>query len=159
MNNYKCLNYLLFALIAFSCNNTSVQSNKSNTNIVEQNETDTILTNKRIQDSNVIVDNHKQINDEIIYKASGSEPGWYMELTTTQVRFINNYGQDTMIFEHKKDIEKLPLLITKEDISIKIDKQKCTAVSGEEKLLLVEINYKGKTLRGCGDKIKRNENH
>ncbi len=92
-------------------------------------------------------------NDEVLFKASGSEPGWFAEFYNKKIRLVVDYGKDSVIIEHNNDG-----LTKKEDQKISLGKageiliqhKSCNAISGEVAERSVTVVYKSKQYQGCG---------
>ena len=97
-------------------------------------------------------------SDKVLFKASGTEPGWLAEISQLKIRILFNYGEDSLVLDNKGTIinEKEDYNYTiKDNISISALRKPCTdEASGEQKDRQVIISYKGKKYTGCGSFIK-----
>ena len=95
--------------------------------------------------------------DKILFKASGTEPGWFAEISQYKIRVVLDYGKDSLIAENQgpliNDKEDYNYSI-KENISISALNKPCTAASGDKADRLVTVLFKGKKYTGCGSFVK-----
>lgn len=95
--------------------------------------------------------------DKVLFKASGTEPGWFAEISQLKIRLVLDYGKDSLIIDNKG-----PLINDKENYNYSIDdnvsisaiNKPCTAASGDMADRQVTILYKGKKYMGCGSFVK-----
>jgi hypothetical protein len=95
--------------------------------------------------------------DKIIFTASGTEPGWFAEISALKIRVVLDYGKDSVILDNKGAVitENDDYNYTiKDNISISASKKPCTAVSGDKADRQVTVVYKGKKYSGCGSFVK-----
>ena len=100
----------------------------------------------------------------LLFKASGTEPGWFAEVFENKLRLVVDYGKDSLILNSKYenlDNEKGYILELNNDNnksiknSMQIINKPCIADgSGDKMDRTVVITYKGKTYKGCGSFIK-----
>ena len=101
---------------------------------------------------------------KLLFKASGTEPGWLAEFYNNKLRLVVDYGKDSLIMDSKfeglddkegyifgvqgdKDVAK--------NINISIVNKPCTAAgSGDKMDRTVVVFYKGKKYTGCGNFVK-----
>lgn len=101
----------------------------------------------------------------LLFKASGTEPGWFAEFYNNKLRLVVDYGKDSLIlldekFEGLDDNEDY--VFTKQgdkdsnkNIGINIFNKPCIdAGSGDKKDRTVVVFYKGRNYRGCGSFVK-----
>ncbi len=95
--------------------------------------------------------------DKILFKASGTEPGWFAEISELKIRLVVDYGKDSLIIDNKcaaiNEKEDYNYSI-KENISISAINKPCTAASGDKADRQVTILFKGKKYTGCGSFVK-----
>ena len=99
---------------------------------------------------------------KLLFKASGSEPGWLAEFYNTKLRLVVDYGKDSLIMDSKfenLDRQEGFLMEMKNDVntqkhSIQIINKPCTSTSGDKADRQVVVTYKGKKYTGCGNFVK-----
>ncbi len=95
--------------------------------------------------------------DKILFKASGTEPGWFAEISELKIRLVVDYGKDSLIIDNKgaaiNEKEDYNYSI-KENISISAINKPCTAASGDKADRQVNVLFKGKKYTGCGSFVK-----
>ncbi|MES2762245.1 MAG: hypothetical protein V4677_08560 [Bacteroidota bacterium] len=96
-------------------------------------------------------------NNKILFKASGTEPGWFAEISQTQIRLVLDYGKDSLITENQGALineENDYNYTINDNISISALKKPCNTASGDKADRQVTISYKGKKHTGCGSFVK-----
>ncbi len=101
---------------------------------------------------------------ELIFKASGTEPGWIAEYYTDKFKLIVDYGKDSLII---KNISKYFDLNggysfsyknseqgKETRLNVKIEEKECTDAAGNKKPRTVTVTYNDKVYKGCGESIK-----
>lgn len=95
--------------------------------------------------------------NKILFKASGTEPGWFAEISELKLRLVVDYGKDSLIIDNKGSVinenEDYNYVI-KDNISISAINKPCTAASGDKSDRLVTVLFKGKKYTGCGSFVK-----
>lgn len=96
----------------------------------------------------------------VSFWATGSEPGWTLEIGPDNVRFITNYGADTLLFptlEYQTDAEQrtstMVTTTTGHQLTIRLSGHEggCSDnMSGEQFETTVELSLDGTEYRGCG---------
>ncbi|GIV28368.1 MAG: hypothetical protein KatS3mg027_2182 [Bacteroidia bacterium] len=146
----KILN--IFSLILlFSCQNENSNTNVSATKDTISSKADTVRNNENTPSNQRIL---TQVPSNLIIIATGTEPGWILNIYSNKYEFIADYGKDTLSGERTFNIDEVPIYFTSSDLSFKIDKKNCIAISGETLDLSVEVKYKGEVLKGCGKILK-----
>jgi uncharacterized membrane protein len=100
--------------------------------------------------------------DKILFKASGTEPGWFAEISELKLRLVVDYGKDSLIVSNKfegldnKDgyILAMGENDPKTNLSLNIINKPCTAASGDKADRQVTVLFKGKKYTGCGSFVK-----
>lgn len=139
----------VFAL--YSCN----QSNNEN-NAAHQTEQQSITTDTVRPQSNDSVNKtrmFKQIDNDVVFWASGTEPGWILALYKHKFLFVHNYGQDTVEDKLTSELQ-FPYTFQSDKLSFAIDKKNCIAISGDTLSYFVKVKHQGKELTGCGKMMK-----
>ena len=101
----------------------------------------------------------------LLFKATGIEPGWFAEFYNNKLRLVIDYGKDSLILENQKfeGLDNKEGYIFGEqgnkdaskNIGINIINKPCTdAGSGNKKDRTVVVSFKGKTYKGCGSFVK-----
>jgi hypothetical protein len=95
---------------------------------------------------------------QILFKASGSEPGWFAEISAFKIRVVLDYGKDSVILENQGEVinDKVDYkYVVPNTISIDAVNKPCIAAgSGDKMDRQVTIAYKGKKYTGCGSFVK-----
>ncbi len=101
----------------------------------------------------------------LLFKATGIEPGWFAEFYNNKLRLVIDYGKDSLILENQKfeGLDNKEGYIFGEqgnkdaskNIGINIINKPCTdAGSGNKNDRTVVVSFKGKTYKGCGSFVK-----
>jgi uncharacterized membrane protein len=98
---------------------------------------------------------------ELIFKASGTEPGWIAEYYTDKFKLIVDYGKDSLIIKNISkyfDVNGGYSFSYKNSeggkeihLNVKIEDKECIAASGDKKPRTVTVTYNGKIYTGCGE--------
>lgn len=142
--------YSLIATWLCSCNPSE---NKNNNHHTQQEN----IPTKDTATSQAYTTNNQQlfqeIDNKVIFLASGTEPGWILTLYKEKFLFVHHYGQDTIIDKLTSTLQ-VPYSFQSDKLSFSIDKKNCIAISGDTLSYLVKIKYQGKELIGCGKMMK-----
>ena len=100
---------------------------------------------------------------KLIFKASGSEPGWTAEYYTDQFKLLANYGKDSLIIQNISkyfDLDGGYSFSYKNSeagneirLSVKIEDKECTNAAGDKKPKTVTVNFNDKVYTGCGENV------
>lgn len=106
----------------------------------------------------------KAESQKLLFKATGSEPGWFAEIYSNKLRLVVDYGKDSLIIEDTfKDFENEKNFVYVKSInengkanalSLSINKGVCTEASGEKQDYLVSLKLNSKSYKGCGSLVK-----
>lgn len=106
----------------------------------------------------------KAESPKLLFKASGSEPGWFGEIYNNKLRLIVDYGKDSLIIEDAfKDFQNEKSFVYVKAItennkanalSLSITKSPCVGASGEKEDFTVAFKLNNKTYKGCGSFVK-----
>ncbi len=106
----------------------------------------------------------KSETPKLLFKASGTEPGWFAEMHTNKLRLVVDYGKDSLIIEDTfKDFESEKNFVYVKAInengksaalSLAIKKESCTAASGDKEDFTVSFKFNNKSYKGCGSFVK-----
>lgn len=106
----------------------------------------------------------KAESPKLLFKATGSEPGWFAEIYSNKLRLVVDYGKDSLIIEDTfKDFENEKNFVYVKSISengkanalsLSINKGACTEASGEKQDYLVSFKLNSKSYKGCGSLVK-----
>lgn len=102
---------------------------------------------------------------ELLFKASGSEPGWMAEYYTDKFRLIVDYGKDSLIIRNiskyldsDKGYSSFSYEISENGkemrLNVKIEDQECTDEAGVRNPKTVTVTYNDKVYKGCGMSLK-----
>lgn len=89
-------------------------------------------------------------NSKPLLIASGTEPGWLLNIYTDKFVFIAHYGQDTLQEPFSVNIQHFPIRYKSQTLSFLLEKKNCIAISGETMPVTATIEYKGNKWIGCG---------
>ena len=102
---------------------------------------------------------------ELLFKASGSEPGWMAEYYTDKFRLIVDYGKDSLIirniskyFDSASGYSSFSY-VNKDGgkeihLNVKIEDHECTDEAGVKNPKTVTITLNDKVYTGCGNSVK-----
>lgn len=158
-------NYIIFILsfnILFSC--TQVNSNGEKTITQGQDTLASVeISTSKIDALNTLSEMDEAETNLFLFKASGIEPGWLLEISEFKIKLVMDYGKDSVILDNKggviNDKEDYHYEIQDKDISksfsVKAMNKPCIdGGSGDKKDRVVVVKYKGKTYQGCGSFVK-----
>lgn len=96
---------------------------------------------------------------ELLFKASGSEPGWTAEFYTDRIFIVADQGTDKITVKRKNiDLDQpgdLKIDIGSSVVDcITIQNKSCTNMAGEKENRSVKMVYNGKLYMGCGSFVK-----
>lgn len=135
----------------FSCQNENKSLSELNPKDSISSKIDTPKTKENITNNQRIL---TEIPSNLIIIATGTEPGWILNIYSNKYEFVGNYGKDTLYGERTFQVEQIPIYFTSSDLSFKIEKKHCLAISGDTLELSVEVKHKGNTYKGCGKILK-----
>ncbi len=95
--------------------------------------------------------------DKIVFRASGTEPGWFAEISKQKIRIVLDYGKDSLITEYSGPAltEGAGFEFKGKDYTINVTPDACIdAASGDKKDSKVTITHNGKKYTGCGSSVK-----
>jgi uncharacterized membrane protein len=105
----------------------------------------------------------KDGHSEILFKASGTEPGWIAEYYTDKFRLVVDYGKDSLIIRNisryldPKSGYSFSFINAdkgKENrLDVKIEDKECTDAAGNKKPKTVTVTYNKKVYKGCGESV------
>ncbi len=103
-------------------------------------------------------------SNKLLFKASGTEPGWIAEFYANKLRLILNYGKDSIIiedeFSHLDDAKGyLYSKATSEHgekyaLTIALENKSCINTAGNKEDRAVNVKFNNKPYTGCGSFIK-----
>ena len=99
---------------------------------------------------------------ELLFKASGSEPGWIAEYYTDKFRLLVDYGKDSLIiknvskyFDSSTGYSSFSYKNTEGGkeihLNVKIEDKPCTDAAGEKRSKTVTVTFNDKVYTGCGE--------
>lgn len=102
---------------------------------------------------------------ELLFKASGSEPGWIAEYYTDRFRLIVDYGKDSLIirniskyFDSGTGYSSFSYKNTENGkeihLNVKIEDHECTDEAGVKNPKTVTVTLNDKVYKGCGNSLK-----
>lgn len=144
-------------VVMLSCSNSAVDENSKLQNISNENanQTDT-AKHTDVSDSIASPERilFKQIDQNALFLATGTEPGWILTLFQNKFQLIANYGKDTIEKNMNLDFKKNPIQYQSADVSFVIDKKPCIAISGDTLQYSVKLKFQNKDYSGCGKFLK-----
>jgi uncharacterized membrane protein len=160
------IKYILLSLIVL-CLISCSQVNTNGEKTITQGD-DTIaevdISLSKIDALNSLAEIDEPKTDHLLFKATGTEPGWIAEFYGNKLRLVVDYGNDSLILDNKfEDLDNNLGYVfdnhTNKDInkrvSIQIENKSCTDEgSGAIQDRHVIIVYKAKTYKGCGSFVK-----
>lgn len=150
----KLLSICSIVSLLFSCQNEKtnpVESTPKSKDSVTSSNINTPPTSANITSQQKTL---TQVPSNLLIIATGSEPGWILNIYSDKYEFIGNYGKDTLRGERNFAKEQIPIYFTSSDLSFKIEKKNCIAMSGEKLELSVEVTYQNNVFKGCGKILK-----
>lgn len=96
----------------------------------------------------------------LLFKASGTEPGWFAEMYNDKLRLVVNYGKDSIwiedSFEKIKDENGFTFMktIKEKSVTMSVENKSCTNASGDKADRLVIIKFNNAIYKGCGSFVK-----
>jgi uncharacterized membrane protein len=101
-----------------------------------------------------LVEEEVKKDEKIIFKASGTEPGWTAQFNKYQLKLVVDYGKDSLIvddsFEDINSEKGFNYSNKEKSLSISIINKACTDAAGNKAARSVSITYNNKTYTGCG---------
>lgn len=101
---------------------------------------------------------------KLLFKASGSEPGWFGEIYNNKLRLIVDYGKDSLILEDSFDgfnpeknynlVKAITYNGKATALSLNLTKGNCTSASGDVESYSVSLKLNNKSYKGCGSMVK-----
>lgn len=102
---------------------------------------------------------------ELLFKASGSEPGWIAEYYTDKFRLVVDYGKDSLIiknvskyFDSSTGYSSFSYKNTGEGketrLNVKIEEHECTDQAGVKNPYTITVTFNDKVYKGCGVSLK-----
>jgi uncharacterized membrane protein len=104
---------------------------------------------------------------KLLFKASGSEPGWIAEYYTNKFRFVYDYGKDSLIIRNVSKYfdsgtgyssfsYKNSETGNEVRLNVKIEDHECTDEAGVKNLktVTVTVTLNDKVYQGCGKSVK-----
>lgn len=101
-----------------------------------------------------LVEEEAKKDEKVIFKASGTEPGWTAQFNNHQLKLVVDYGKDSVMvddsFEDVYSEKGFNYTNQEKSLSIRIENKKCTDAAGNIGARSVSIIYNNKTYTGCG---------
>ncbi|MDF2448268.1 MAG: hypothetical protein K0R26_772 [Bacteroidota bacterium] len=97
---------------------------------------------------------------ELLFKASGTEPGWFAEFYNDKLRLVVDYGKDSVwindSFEKVIDAGGFTYLKTlkDKDVTISVENKPCVNAAGDKTDRSVILKFNSAIYKGCGSFIK-----
>lgn len=163
MKKYILLSSTLFAFIA--CTQVTTTGEK---NITQGGDTvaSVDISTSKVDALNTLAEMDEETEpSKLLFKASGTEPGWFAEFYNNKLRLVVDYGKDSLIMNNQKfeGLDNKDGFIfgvqgdkdEAKNVGINIINKSCVdAGSGDKKDRTVVVTYKGKTYKGCGSFVK-----
>ena len=153
----------LSALILVSCTQVSSSGEKAITKGGDTvSEVDISLS--KVDALNSLAEMDEPQTHTLLFKASGTEPGWFAEIFDNKLRLVVDYGKDSLILEDKFEglnnkssytFDNHENKDNNKKVMISLENKSCTDEgSGDIKDRQVTITFKGKSYKGCGSFVK-----
>ncbi|MCD6019591.1 MAG: hypothetical protein K0S53_2712 [Bacteroidetes bacterium] len=97
---------------------------------------------------------------ELLFRASGTEPGWFAEFYNDKLRLVVDYGKDSIwiedSFEKIKEEKSFTYMKTlnEKSVTMSIESKSCTNAAGEKADRSVIIKFNNSVYKGCGSFVK-----
>ncbi len=97
---------------------------------------------------------------ELLFRATGTEPGWMAEFYNDKLRLVVDYGKDSIwiddSFEKIKDEKGFTFMktIKEKSVTISVENKTCTDAAGDKADRLVMIKFNNTVYKGCGNFTK-----
>jgi uncharacterized membrane protein len=98
---------------------------------------------------------------ELLYKAVGSEPGWYAEFRTNTFKLLTNYGKDSIVlFQDFYAGQDFNFSYTNDEnghrikLNVKVEDKECTDAAGNKNPNTVTVTFNDQVMSGCGTEVK-----
>jgi len=148
--------------IALACNNLHTEGEK---NVTMGDDT---LSKVNISVSKTgalegLMDEMETADKELHFKATGTEPGWSLEIKGRKAKLVSDYGKDSILFENNFDnIGREAFVYTNTEtidgktrnLALSVEQKNCTDAAGVVRPQTVTITFNGKTYTGCGSLVK-----
>lgn len=96
----------------------------------------------------------KEPESKLLFKASGFEPGWLLNIHTDKLKLICDYGNDSILINNdfsKLTNDKVYSYSNNSNFNLNITNKPCNdEATGDKKDYTVSIQFKGKNFKGCG---------
>lgn len=103
-------------------------------------------------------------SSKLLFKASGTEPGWFGEIYSDKLRLVVDYGKDSLILDDNftdltidKEYNLTKAMVTNGKstaLALSIKKEPCIAASGDKVNYTITVKLNNKSYKGCGDFVK-----
>jgi uncharacterized membrane protein len=152
---FPCLAFLFLA----SC--TQVNSNGEKT-ITQGDDTisDVNISLSKMDAVEELANMKEEGTAELLFKASGTEPGWYAEFYADRIFIVANEGTAKITVKRKnEDLNQTTDVVINIGSgaadNITIENKTCTNMAGEKESRSVKLVYNGKLYSGCGSFVKK----
>jgi uncharacterized membrane protein len=160
------IKYILLSLITLflvSCTQVNTKGEKT---ITQDGDTvaEVDISLSKIDALNSLAEIDESKTDHLLFKASGTEPGWIAEFYENKLRLVVDYGEDSLILNNKFEgldnnsgyvFDNHANKDSHKKVSVRIENKPCTDEgSGIIKDRHVIIVYNAKTYKGCGSFVK-----
>ena len=103
-------------------------------------------------------------SSKLLFKASGTEPGWFAEFYNNKLRLVVDYGKDSILINDTFNISESDKTYAyskivgennkNSTVSVAFNSTPCTTASGDAANRSVSIKFKNKEYKGCGNFVK-----
>lgn len=157
----------LSTLLFVACTNVNSDSEKN----IQSGEDTIASVDISMSKTDALVDAVEELSKEettttskLVFKASGTEPGWFGEIYSNKLRLVVDYGKDSLIVEDNFSDLKIDneyrlakAIVTNgksSALAMTIKKEPCTTASGDKVNFTVSVKLNNKSYKGCGDFVK-----
>jgi uncharacterized membrane protein len=160
----KLIIWGITAFLLSSCTQVSSKSEKTITEGDDTISTVDISVSKTGGLVDLVEEVEKAESPKLLFKASGSEPGWFAEIYNNKLRLVVDYGKDSLIiedtfkgFDNETNFVYVKSIIENKKanaLALTIKKSPCVAASGDKAEFSVSFKLNNKSFQGCGNVIK-----
>ena len=155
--------YSVTVLILVSCTQVNTKGEKT---ITQGDDTvsEVEISLSKVDALNSLAEMDEPKKSILLFKASGTEPGWFAEFYDNKLRLVVDYGKDSLLIDDKFEISESDKTFAYSKavtingkntaISVAINNTPCTSASGDKENRTVSIKFNNKEYKGCGSFIK-----
>lgn len=163
----KILPIFIVALTFFACTQVNSDAEKhitSGDDTISKVDISVTKTEALTNLAEELSESEEKETSKLLFKASGSEPGWFGEIYSDKLRLVVDYGKDSLILnesfkdfnpENNYDLTKAIVNNGKSTaLVLTVKKGNCTAASGDIEAFTMSFKLNNKAYKGCGSLVK-----